>query len=42
MVITVAGVVDTVIGLVYDSGYAIEEGESVGQLQGSRYRRRVR
>ncbi|MFE2996148.1 hypothetical protein ACFXG4_14160 [Nocardia sp. NPDC059246] len=31
--ITVAGVVDTVIGLGYDSGYAIEEGESLGQLR---------
>ncbi|UAK32796.1 alpha/beta hydrolase [Nocardia asteroides] len=33
-VITVAGVADNVTGLVYVSGYALEEGESLGQLQG--------
>lgn len=33
-VITVAGVAENVIGLVYVSGYALEEGESLGQLQG--------
>lgn len=33
-VITVAGVADNVIGLVYVSGYALEEGESLGELQG--------
>ncbi|MEU4837980.1 alpha/beta fold hydrolase [Nocardia testacea] len=33
-VITVAGTADNVIGLVYVSGYALEEGESLGQLQG--------
>ncbi|BDT94738.1 alpha/beta hydrolase [Nocardia sputorum] len=33
-VITVAGVADNVVGLVYVSGYALEEGESLGQLQG--------
>ncbi|GAB2533149.1 alpha/beta hydrolase [Nocardia heshunensis] len=33
-VITVAGVADNVIGLVYVSGYALAEGESLGQLQG--------
>ncbi|WP_280434099.1 alpha/beta fold hydrolase [Nocardia carnea] len=33
-VITVAGVSDNVAGLVYVSGYALEEGESLGQLQG--------
>lgn len=33
-VITVAGVADNVIGLVYVSGYALDEGESLGQLQG--------
>ena len=33
-VITVAGAADNVIGLVYLSGYALEEGESLGQLQG--------
>ncbi|MBF6168010.1 alpha/beta hydrolase [Streptomyces gardneri] len=33
-VITVAGVADNVAGLVYVSGYALEEGESLGQLQG--------
>jgi pimeloyl-ACP methyl ester carboxylesterase len=34
-VITVAGMADNVVGLVYVSGYALEEGESLGQLQGS-------
>jgi pimeloyl-ACP methyl ester carboxylesterase len=34
-VITVAGVADNVVGLVYVSGYALDEGESLGQLQGS-------
>ena len=33
-VITVAGVADNVVGLVYVSGYALEEGESLGELQG--------
>ncbi|WP_040775435.1 alpha/beta fold hydrolase [Nocardia pneumoniae] len=33
-VITVAGVTENVVGLVYVSGYALEEGESLGQLQG--------
>ncbi|WP_458688250.1 alpha/beta fold hydrolase [Nocardia tengchongensis] len=33
-VITVAGVADNVIGLVYVSGYALEAGESLGELQG--------
>ncbi|ULH17028.1 alpha/beta hydrolase (plasmid) [Deinococcus sp. KNUC1210] len=33
-VITVAGVADLVVGLVYVSGYALEEGESLAQLQG--------
>lgn len=33
-VITVAGVEDNVVGLVYLSAYALEEGESLGQLQG--------
>ncbi|MBL7255937.1 alpha/beta fold hydrolase [Paractinoplanes lichenicola] len=33
-VITVAGVADNVAGLVYVSGYALAEGESLGQLQG--------
>ncbi|MFF1571295.1 alpha/beta fold hydrolase [Leifsonia sp. NPDC058292] len=33
-VITVAGVADNVVGLVYVSGYALDEGESLGQLQG--------
>ncbi|MGW5381667.1 alpha/beta fold hydrolase [Nocardia sp. NPDC003963] len=33
-VITVAGAADNVIGLVYVSGYALTEGESLGQLQG--------
>lgn len=33
-VITVAGVEDAVVGLVYLAGYALEEGESLGELQG--------
>lgn len=33
-VITVAGVAENVAGLVYVSGYALDEGESLGQLQG--------
>lgn len=33
-VITVAGVAENVVGLVYVSGYALEEGESLGELQG--------
>ena len=33
-VITVAGVADNVVGLVYLSGYALDEGESLGALQG--------
>ncbi|MEU4311868.1 alpha/beta hydrolase [Nocardia sp. NPDC024068] len=33
-VITVAGTAGNVIGLVYVSGYALEVGESLGQLQG--------
>lgn len=33
-VITVAGVADNVVGLVYVAGYVLEEGESLGQLQG--------
>ena len=33
-VITVAGVADNVVGLVYVSGYALDEGESLAQLQG--------
>jgi pimeloyl-ACP methyl ester carboxylesterase len=33
-VITVAGVAENVVGLVYVSGYALTEGESLGQLQG--------
>lgn len=33
-VITVAGVEGNVVGLVYLAGYALEEGESLGQLQG--------
>jgi len=33
-VITVAGVAENVAGLVYVSGYALEEGESLGELQG--------
>lgn len=33
-VITVAGVEDNVVGLVYLAGYALEEGESLGELQG--------
>lgn len=32
-VITVAGVADNVIGLVYVAAYALDEGESLGQLQ---------
>lgn len=33
-VITLAGAADNVVGLVYVAGYALEEGESLGQLQG--------
>ena len=33
-VITVAGVADNVVGLVYVAGYALQKGESLGQLQG--------
>ena len=33
-VITVAGIAENVVGLVYVSAYALEEGESLGQLQG--------
>ncbi|MET0423819.1 MAG: alpha/beta hydrolase [Actinoplanes sp.] len=33
-VITVAGVEENVAGLVYLAGYALDEGESLGQLQG--------
>ncbi len=33
-VITVAGVEDNVVGLVYLAGYALDEGESLGELQG--------
>jgi pimeloyl-ACP methyl ester carboxylesterase len=33
-VITVAGVASNVVGLVYVSAYALDEGESLGQLQG--------
>ncbi|WP_144710211.1 alpha/beta fold hydrolase [Curtobacterium pusillum] len=33
-VITVAGVASNVVGLVYVSGYVLDEGESLGQLQG--------
>ena len=33
-VITVAGVEANVVGLVYLAGYALEEGESLGELQG--------
>ncbi|WP_144761253.1 alpha/beta fold hydrolase [Curtobacterium sp. 9128] len=33
-VITVAGAADNVVGLVFVSGYVLEEGESLGQLQG--------
>ncbi|MFB4296556.1 alpha/beta fold hydrolase [Actinomadura sp. NTSP31] len=33
-VITVAGMAENVAGLVYVAGYALEEGESLGQLQG--------
>ncbi|WP_416982501.1 alpha/beta fold hydrolase [Streptomyces sp. T028] len=32
--ITVAGVTDNVVGLVYVAAYALEEGESLGELQG--------
>ncbi|PPG30372.1 alpha/beta fold hydrolase [Rathayibacter sp. AY2B9] len=34
-VITVAGVAENVVGLVYLAAYALEEGESLGQLQGA-------
>lgn len=33
-VITVAGAAENVVGLVYVAGYALAEGESLGQLQG--------
>lgn len=33
-VITIAGAADNVMALVYVSGYALDEGESLGQLQG--------
>ena len=33
-VITVAGVAENVVGLVYVSAYALDEGESLGELQG--------
>ena len=33
-IITVAGAADNVVGLVYIAGYALDEGESLGQLQG--------
>jgi pimeloyl-ACP methyl ester carboxylesterase len=33
-VITIAGVADNVVGLVYVAGYALDEGENLGQLQG--------
>ena len=33
-VITVAGAADNVVGLVYVSAYALDEGESLGELQG--------
>jgi pimeloyl-ACP methyl ester carboxylesterase len=33
-VITVAGVAENVVGLVFVAGYALDEGESLGQLQG--------
>lgn len=33
-VITVAGVADNVVGLVYVAGYALQKDESLGQLQG--------
>lgn len=33
-VITVAGMAENVVGLVYVSGYALTEGESLGELQG--------
>ncbi|PPF54211.1 MULTISPECIES: alpha/beta fold hydrolase [unclassified Rathayibacter] len=34
-VITVAGAAENVVGLVYLAAYALEEGESLGQLQGA-------
>src|SRR5256714_3608637 len=34
-VITVAGVTENVVGLVYVAAYILEEGESLGELQGS-------
>lgn len=33
-VITVAGAAENVVGLVYVAGYALDEGESLGELQG--------
>jgi pimeloyl-ACP methyl ester carboxylesterase len=33
-VITVAGIEENVVGLVYLAGYALDEGESLGELQG--------
>lgn len=33
-IITVAGVAENVVGLVYVAGYALDEGESLGELQG--------
>ncbi|MDP4334556.1 alpha/beta hydrolase [Curtobacterium sp. A7_M15] len=33
-VVTVAGAAENVVGLVFVSGYVLEEGESLGQLQG--------
>jgi len=33
-IITVAGAAENVVGLVYVAGYALDEGESLGQLQG--------
>lgn len=33
-IITVAGVADNVVGLVYVAAYVLEEGESLGELQG--------
>jgi pimeloyl-ACP methyl ester carboxylesterase len=33
-IITVAGTTDNVVGLVYVAAYALEEGESLGELQG--------
>lgn len=33
-VITVAGAEDNVVGLVYLAGYALDQGESIGELQG--------